>query len=372
MAINEGVPRRRAAFGWPVAFIAVAFLAGAVAGAVVSLFLNGEDGTPADAIALGRSSLTQNNAGLADDAVARTAAFALPAVVTVINEIAPSQEIPEGGLGGGAGVIIDERGYVLTNEHIVHFPGKLTVVMDDGELRSATLVSHDAPFTDLALLRIPSGGLKALAFGDSDDLVPGETVLAIGSPDVDYQNSVTVGVASGLHRRKRLGDIWLEDLIQTDAAINVGSSGGPLLNLAGEVVGMITFRDIGTGDPLFGISFALSSNSIQPIVRSIIEDGGFPRPYFGIEHRDIDEELLASSDLAVDQGALIDRVYDDSPAKIAGFRPGDVILRLGRTEIDRNNTFLNALAGVGPNDRVTVAAWRDGVVYDVTLELKPR
>ena len=250
---------------------------------------------------------------------------------------------------------------MLTNEHIVRFPGKLTVVMDDGELRSATLVSHDAPFTDLALLRIPSGGLKALAFGDSDNLVPGETVLAIGSPDVDYQNSVTVGVASGLHRRKRLGDIWLEDLIQTDAAINVGSSGGPLLNLAGEVVGMITFRDIGTSDPLFGISFALSSNSIQPIVRSIIEDGGFPRPYFGIEHRDIDEELLASSDLAVDQGALIERVYDGSPAQTAGFRPGDVIPPSRSHGNHRNNTFLNALAGVGPNDRVTVAAWRDGV-----------
>src|SRR3989304_3600610 len=202
---------------------------------------------------------------------ARAVAEALPAVVTVINELPAAQG---GGVAGGAGFIADARGFVVTNEHLVSVQGKLSVVLNDGEIRPAELVSHDAPFTDLAVLRIPAGGLTALDLGDSEALALGETLIALGSPDIDYRNSVTVGVVSGLGRRKLLGGIYREDLIQTDAAINVGSSGGPLVNLRGEVVGVVSFRDIGAEDPLFGISFAISSRTMRPIVEPIIARGG--------------------------------------------------------------------------------------------------
>jgi S1-C subfamily serine protease len=344
--------------------VAVALVAGAAAGGIVSLILD-SDSDP-------ESTARGGSPSIAGDSLSQTAAFAKPAVVTVINEIFPSAQYPEGGVGGGAGVIVDDRGFVMTNEHIVSFPGKLTVILDDGELRSATLVSHDAPFTDLAVLKIASGGLKALPFGDSSKLRPGTTVFAIGSPDVDYQNSVTAGVASGLQRRKRLGDIWLEDLIQTDAAINVGNSGGPLLNLAGEIVGLITFRDLGSGDPLYGISFAMSSNSIRPIVQSIVQRGSYPRPYFGIDQQEIEAESLEATSLGVSYGALVTRVFDGSPVQAAGIRTGDVILRIGRADVTPEFTFLNALTTVAPADRVPVQLWREGRPLELTLELRPR
>jgi 2-alkenal reductase len=314
---------------------------------------------------------SSNGPGDAGAVVAVTTAAA-PSVVTVINEITPSATYPNGGVGGGAGVFVDNRGFVMTNAHIVSIPGKLTVVLHDGELRPATLVSHDAPFNDLALIRVQGGGFKSLPLGNSDALKPGETVIAIGSPDVDYRNSVSTGVVSGLQRRKLLGDVWLEDLIQTDAAINVGNSGGPLINLDGEIVGLVTFRDIGADEPLFGISFAQSINTLKPIVRSIVDRGVFPRPYFGIEHQDIDDEVLASGAARVDHGAIVSRVIGGSPAQSAGLRSGDVIFRIGRTEIDRENTFLNALARIGVNERVPIEYWRDGRTFEAMLETTAR
>ena len=352
----ERAPRRRPALGWPAAVLALAIVAGATSGAVVSLMLDDSDGPAGGAT------------GDAD-AVVRAVAEALPAVVTVINELPAAQG---GGVAGGAGFIADARGFVVTNEHLVSVQGKLSVVLNDGEIRPAELVSHDAPFTDLAVLRIPAGGLTALDLGDSEALALGETLIALGSPDIDYRNSVTVGVVSGLGRRKLLGGIYREDLIQTDAAINVGSSGGPLVNLRGEVVGVVSFRDIGAEDPLFGISFAISSRTMRPIVESIIDRGEYPRPYFGVEHEDIDADAAQALGLGVDRGALVGRVFGGSPAEKAGIRVGDVILRLGQTELDAATPFLNALARVSPGARVSVQLLRDGRALEVTVEVTPR
>lgn len=338
------------------ALLAVAVVAGAASGAVVALLLDDSDGG------------ADPSPGGPGDAVARVVEKALPAVVIVINEL------PSGDVAGGAGVIIDDRGFVLTNEHVVRDQGKLSVVLNDGERRPATIVSNDAPFTDLAVLRVGGGGLQALRFGDSAALAPGATVIAIGSPDFDYQNTVTVGVVSGLERRKRFGEIVFEDLIQTDAAINSGSSGGPLLNLRGEVVGLVTFRDIGgePDDPLFGVSFAASSRTLRPIVQSIIERGSYPRPYFGIEHVDLDAETARRLGVPATKGALVRRVIGGSPADKAGIRAGDVILRLGQSELSESLPFLNALARQGVNARVVVQVLRDGRTLEATAEVTPR
>jgi 2-alkenal reductase len=339
---------------WLGAIVAAALVAGAVSGAAVSLLLDSsDDGSTAPAASGGRATTPQ------DGSVAEAVDGALPSVVIVVNEIAPRGSEP-GGLGAGAGFIVDERGFVATNEHIVHDPGKLTVVLANGERRPATLVSSDYPFTDLAVLRITPGGLRALPIGDSDELRQGDTVLAIGSPDFDYSNTVTAGVVSGLGRRKFLQGVFLEDLIQTDAAINLGNSGGPLINLRGEAVGLVTFRDVGGDDDLTGISFAISSRTFRPIVQAIISRGVFPRPYLGIEHQN------------GSRGALVQHVYDASPADKAGVRPGDILLRLGKSEISQNLPFLNALALAGTSGRVPLQVLRDGRTLDLTVEMAAR
>jgi S1-C subfamily serine protease len=181
-----------------------------------------------------------------------------------------------------------------------------------------------------------------------------------------------VGVISGLERRKLLGDVWLEDLVQTDAAINVGNSGGPLINLNGEIVGLVTFRDIGAEEPLFGISFAISSRTIQPIARAMVDGGKFPRAYFGIEHEDVTEELAGQLGMRTPQGAVVRRVFPDSPAQRAGLRAGDVVLRIGRSDINDQFTFLNALAMAPPNERVAVRVLRGSEQQDVAVQLVPR
>jgi len=166
----------------------------------------------------------------------------------------------------------------------------------------------------------------------------------------------------------------MEDLVQTDAAINHGNSGGPLLNLKGEVVGSTTnvVRNFGDDSLVIGISFAISSRSFQPIVKAIIANGRYPRPYFGIDHTNLDAEIAAQKKLRTDSGALVDRVTEGSPAQKAGIRPGDVILKVGAKDVDDETPFINALAAIGVNDRVPVKVLRDNQVYDLTMTVTPR
>lgn len=348
---------------WLVTIIVVALVVGAVAGIAGALIVDsgGGDTTTTSTVA-SEKPLT---GAAAQDAAAQATARVLPSVVIVVDDLGSA-------VGTGAGVIVDERGFIITNEHVIHGHGKLTVVLSNGEKRPATLVSDDFPYTDIAVLRVNPGGLKAVSFGKSEQLAPGETVLAIGSPDFDYQNTVSAGIVSGIERRKKINGVYAEDLIQTDAAINLGNSGGPLINLNGEVVGLVTFRDVGGDDGLVNISFALSSRVLKPIVDAIISRGVFPRPYFGIEHVDIDATVAAQLKTPLDHGALVQRVLPDSPAVRAGIRTGDIILRMGKTDLSPTSLFLNALANVGVNDRVPVQIARNGQTMDVTVEVSPR
>jgi len=348
---------------WLVLALAVGLLAGAISGAAVT-FLNDDSSSGGT----GQPSFT---GALGEERVAQAAARALPSVVAIINEYEPQGDDP-GGTAGGAGVIIDERGFVLTNAHIVVLPGNLFVILSDGSVRPAALVSHDAPYTDIAVIQIQSGGLRALTVANSADLVPGQAVLAIGSPDIDYFNSVSVGVVSGLERRKQLGNVWLEDLIQTDAATNVGNSGGPLLNLDGQIVGINTFRDLGGGDPLFGISFAISSRIFVPIVDSMIRTGGFPRPYFGVEHTDLDEEVAQSKGLTQTNGAVLENVFADSPASAAGLRAGDIVTKIGTFDLTPQFTLLSALGLTPASANVDVTVLRNNQPLTVKVQLRPR
>ncbi len=357
--------------GWLLAIVAAAFIGGAASGAVVSFLIS--DGSSG-----GGSRQASSRSLTADDsAITSTVAQAGPSIVTIINEQPPAQDSQGNAVQSvsvGSGVIVDQRGFIVTNEHVIHDHGKLSVLLDGGEERAATLVSDDAPFTDLAVLKIPPGNLRALSFGNSDQLKLGQSVIAVGSALYDYRNSVTVGVVSGLGRRYFRQNIFMEDLIQTDAAINNGNSGGPLLTTDGQVVGLTTnvVRRIGDVDNVYGIAFAISSKTIQPIVKAIIDRGSFARPYFGIDHQDVDSDLAASNKLPADHGALVRQVFGGSPAEQAGLRAGDIILKVGRYDLSDDVPFLNALSLFSPRDRIAIQLVRDGRPLQVTVEVGQR
>jgi 2-alkenal reductase len=368
VGLEEGFRRRFP----PVALLIIvlaAFAGGAISGGAVSLLLDDSGG--------GTESISAARVDAEDGAAAATVEAVLPSVVTIINE-QPERQDAQGNIIGtvavGSGFVVDRRGYIVTNEHVIHEVGKLTAVLSNGEEYPATLVSHDAPFTDLAVIKIPQGNYRALRWGDSDQLVLGQPVIAIGTALFEFRNSVTVGVVSGLQRRWLREGVYMEDLVQTDALLNAGNSGGPLVTLDGEVIGInsTVVRTVNGVETVTGVAFALSSRTVQPIVQTIIDRGAFPRPYFGIDHQNIDQGLLLTSNLRVDHGAIVQRVTGDSPAAKAGIQAGDILLRLGRTEITEEMPFINALSRVGLNERVEVQVSRDGRIFNTTVQVVPR
>jgi S1-C subfamily serine protease len=356
--------------------LAVALLAGAISGtAVVLLYDSDSDSSAQDSSDTAAPAETPPalTTGFAGDAISQVAARALPSVVAIINEFQAQEDLGlDAGTAGGAGVVVDDRGFILTNAHLVQIPGDLYVLLPNGEVRPGQLVSYDAPFTDVAVIQIEQGGLTPIDIGDSAELVPGQTVVAIGSPDIDYYNSVSAGVVSAVGRRKRLANVWLEDLIQTDAAINVGNSGGPLLNLDGEMVGLNTFRDLGADDPLFGISFAISSRVFAPIAQSMIENGVFPRPYLGVDFEDITPDVADEMDLGDTQGTLIQSVTAGGPADVAGMQVGDIVTKFGDIPLSSQFGLLNALGVTAPDAALSLEVLRDGQPMTLDVQLEPR
>ena len=199
-----------------------------------------------------------------------------PAVVTVVNSLDPAASGGYGGEARGSGAIIDAAGYIITNNHVVEGQQSLVVIFADGKKQQVQLVGT-APDSDLAVLKATGQMPGVITMGDSDALLPGETVVAIGSALGEFVNSVTVGVVSGLHRElAESNTVTISDLIQTDAAINHGNSGGPLLNLDGQLIGINTLgvTSAGQGDVAQGLGFAIPSNTVKNISSQIIKGGG--------------------------------------------------------------------------------------------------
>src|SRR5687768_199444 len=253
-----------------------------------------------------------------------------PAVVTVVGTI-PGQNTFFGPTGdqmvSGTGFFITDQGYILTNNHVVEGTKEVNIVLSDGTEQTATIVGTDI-YSDIAVLKT-DGNVPAVAkLGNSDVLKPGESVIAIGSPLGNFKNTVTVGVVSATGRAIDTGNGYqIEDLIQTDAAINHGNSGGPLVNLAGEVVGINTLvvRNTNSGDVAEGLGFAIPVNTPQAVAQQIIEKGYFARPYIGISFQPINPEIASRYDLPAQWGVYITRVVDNSPASQAGLQEGDII-----------------------------------------------
>jgi 2-alkenal reductase len=307
---------------------------------------------------------------LITDVVARVE----PAVVTVVGEIAgrntffgtsASQQV------SGSGFIVHQDGYIVTNNHVVEDADDLVAVLSDGSEVQVEVVGRDI-FSDLAVLKAEAQLPAATVLGDSDRLKPGESVIAIGSPLGDFRNSVTVGVISATGRMVNTGSGFeMENLIQTDAAINSGNSGGPLVNLAGEVVGVNTLVVRGSNGSASaeGLGFAIPANIVRLISEQIIQQGYFARPYLGVRIQHVNPFAAQRYDLPVEWGAFVSGVSSATPADRAGLKAGDIITRIGEDELDEETQFLNALFKYQPGDTVEIEIIRNSqrLILEATL-----
>ena len=297
-----------------------------------------------------------------------------PAVVTVVGTI-PGQNTFFGFTGdqtvSGTGFFITDQGYILTNNHVVEGTKEVNIVLSDGTEQKAALVGTDI-YSDIAVLKT-EGKVPAVAkLGNSDMLQPGEWVIAIGSPLGNFKNTVTVGVVSATGRSIDTGSGYqIENLIQTDAAINHGNSGGPLVNLAGEVIGVNTLvvRNTNTGDVAEGLGFAIPVNTAQAVAQQIIQKGYFARPYLGISFQPINPEIAARYNLPAQWGVYITQVAENSPANQAGLQVGDIITKIGDVPLDATHSYVNALFEYKPGDQINLEVVRGNGTTQVQVTL---
>lgn len=255
-------------------------------------------------------------------------------------------------LGGGSGFIISSDGLIVTNKHVVQATDvNYTVYLTNGINYEATVLARD-PVLDVAIIKINGSNLPYLTLGDSDLLEVGQSVVAIGNALSELKNTVSVGVVSGLSRSIKAGDgngfsEKLDKVIQTDAAINSGNSGGPLLDLSGKVIGI----NVAVVKSSENIGFALPINSVKSVINSVKKTGKIARPFIGMRYVSINEEIQADKFLPVDYGVLIIKGKDDtepailpdSPAQSAGLKEGDIVLEVDGQRIDSENEFANII-----------------------------
>lgn len=297
-----------------------------------------------------------------------------PAVVTVVGTV-PGQMTIFGMSGdqtvSGTGFIITNDGYIITNNHVVEGTREVNIVLSDGTQQTATIVGTDQ-YSDIAVLKTDGNIPAVVTLGNSDKMDPGESVIAIGSPLGDFKNTVTVGVVSATGRSIDAGNgFTIENLIQTDAAINHGNSGGPLLNLAGEVIGVNTLvvRSTQGGDVAEGLGFAIPINTAQAIAEQIIQQGYFARPYMGISFQPINPSIAERYNLPAQWGAYITGVEQGSPAAQAGLQENDIITRIGDFTIDETQSYINSLFEYQPGDTVPLTVVRNGEETQLQITL---
>ena len=297
-----------------------------------------------------------------------------PSVVTVVgttaDQITPFGLVP-GGSVSGSGLIVSDQGYIVTNQHVISGTNDTTVVLSDGTQLKAQVVGSDQ-YADIAVLKVQGKMPGTAIFGNSDTLLPGETAIAIGSPLGDFRNTVTVGVISATGRNLDTGQGYvMQGLIQTDAAINHGNSGGPLVDLAGQVIGINTLilRTGTGGDVIEGLGFAIPSNTVKAVAEQIITKGHVSRPTLGIQWITVSPSLAQRYGLPAQWGIYVSQVTPGGPAATAGIQTGDIITHIGNTLLDDSHPFVNTLFNYAPGDRVTLTVQRDSKTLQIQVTL---
>ena len=273
----------------------------------------------------------------------------------------------------GSGFILTEDGYIVTNYHVVEDAASVTVTTQDDEEFSATVIGHDST-ADMALLKVDAEELQAVTLGSSSELIIGDMVVAIGNPLGTLNATQTVGYISGINRQISSENNYTT-MLQTDAAINSGNSGGPLFNMKGEVVGIITAKYSGassSGASIEGIGFAIPIDDLKRSLEDLQTQGYIRSAYLGITGMDVSQEAVETYGLP--SGAYVETVAAGGPAEEAGLQPKDIIIGLGETEIDSFNALARALRSFAPGDETTITVYRGGreLTLPITLAERPR
>ncbi len=322
-----------------------------------------------------QASGTSSSVAFASPSTAGAPSSAVTNTVELVKKVRPSvvrvRASSAQGAGTGTGFVIDDRGYIVTNNHVVtldsgRVASSLKVDLADGRTVDAQVTGRDER-TDVAVIKIDAGKLTALQFAEPTSIEVGEDVVAVGfALDLGGQPTVSKGVVSALDRTidEQGADgspISISGAIQTDAAINPGNSGGPLLDAQGHVVGINTAGLRGSGGtPVEGISFAVSSPVAQPIVRALIDTGVVKRGFLGVSVSQIDRTRADALKIPVAEGARIERIEPGSAAEAAGLKVGDVIVKVGDVDIKNVGDLTRALAQYGPGMKVKAEFYRNG------------
>ncbi len=300
-----------------------------------------------------------------------------PSVVQVnVEAVQTTPRGPQEGRGLGSGVIYREDGYIITNSHVVQNATQVNVAFADGSVEEGEVVGTD-PYTEIAVIEVDRDNLPAAEFGDSANLVLGELAVAVGSPS-GFQSTVTAGVVSGLNREVPAEitggrqESALVDLIQTDAAISPGSSGGALANADGQVIGINVAYLPPAQTGAVNIGFAIPSETATSVADQIIESGEAEHPYLGVSLTNLTPETARRFGIAVESGALVTNVDPRGPAAQASIEPRNVITAIGDEGVETSGDLLSALREYSPGDAVEMTVASGGEAQEVTVELGER
>ncbi len=315
------------------------------------------------------------------DVIASVATKVSPSVVSIVTESTTQNYFgyPTSRQSAGTGIIISADGYIMTNKHVVSSTTKsIQVIAADGTSYDDVSFVGSDPNNDVAFIKIKNvTDLAVVKLGDSSAMKVGQKVIAIGNALGEYQNTVTTGIISALGRPVIAASSTgteteqLENLIQTDAAINSGNSGGPLVNLSGEVIGMNT----AVATDAQGIGFAIPINDVKGMVKTLLASGKVEKPYIGVRYVSITPDVVSQYDLSVKNGAYITSgssqpaVVSGSPADKAGFKEKDIITKVDGTNVDSTHPFASLIAQHSVGDKVTITYLRDGKESTVTVTL---
>ena len=375
----------------------LALIVAAFAGAMIALWLNGyQEQSNTTNIAEQQKSWIQSALGTSDaklpDGISfvKAASVSSPAVVYIQSENkggrmgksrSPLEEFfgnPGGGFempseSSGSGVILTADGYIVTNNHVIDGASAINVVLDDKRSYVGKVVGLD-PTTDLALLKIEAKGLPFVRYGDSDALQIGEWVLALGNP-YDLTQTVTAGIVSAKARNINIlrtkSNMQVESFIQTDAAVNPGNSGGALINLKGELVGINTAIASQTGS-YSGYSFAVPVSIVKKVMDDLLKYGDVQRGVLGVEVREITAEFANDKGLPDTKGVYVNSVYARSGAADARLQSGDVIYKINGQDVNSSSALVELVARNRPGDKVQVTYGRKGKMFDTQVRLKSK
>lgn len=268
----------------------------------------------------------------------------------------------------GSGFIFTDDGYIITNYHVIEGANTVTVSTYDGTQYDAKIIGYDES-NDVAVLKVEAEGLTPVVIGSSSKLNVGDNVVAIGNPLGELTFSLTAGAVSALNRDVTMSSGSTQELIQTDCAINSGNSGGALFNMYGEVVGITNAKysgSSGSGASIDNIGFAIPMDDVYNIITSIIEKGYIEKPYIGVSVISVSDE---TQKYGLPQGAAVQSLTDDGPAKAAGLQVNDIITKVNDTEITSSNDLVKTIGACKPGDRITLTLYRQGQTMEISLEV---